>query len=565
VTLVSHGPIYFISDFNVEILARQVSNSVLPGTETRSAPFGQVIEALAAGPPGPEWSAVVWSQPASIIAAFNRALIYDAPATESAIEEARAYGTAIARFARGARATFVPTFVLPPWHRGYGPLDFRPGLGIAELVARLNLALSESLRDEPNVFVLDAARWIAAVGPRAWSDKLWYATKSPFTAVAFEQAALDIGAALAGLNGQARRLVVLDLDNILWGGSVGEVGWQGVALGGHDHAGEAFADFQRALKGLTRRGIQLAIVSKNDEATALEAIDRHPEMQMRRADFVGWKINWTDKGQNLSDLLTEIGLGAESAVFIDDLAAERARVSAAVPGVLVPDWPADPAMYREALASLRCFDAPFITAEDRGRSAMYAAERSRKSSLSGAGSLQAWLESLDINVSVEPLTAANLDRAAQLFNKTNQMNLATRRLSKTELMEWASAREHALLTFRVADRFGDSGLTGLVGLAYDGTRARLTDFLISCRVMGRNVEETLLHVAANHARERGAVELFAEFVPTPRNAPCLEFFRRSHFRAASDSMFTWNTSEPYPRPPYVTLRDNAAVVRAGNR
>jgi FkbH-like protein len=196
---------------------------------------------------------------------------------------------------------------------------------------------------------------------------------------------------------------------------------------------------------------------------------------------------------------------------------------------------------------------------------MYATERSRKTSLSDVGSLQAWLESLDINVSVEPLTAANLDRAAQLFNKTNQMNLATRRLSNTELMEWASARDHAVLTFRVADRFGDSGLTGLVGLAYDGTRARLADFLISCRVMGRNVEETLLHVAAYHARERGAVELFAEFVPTPRNAPCLEFFRRSDFRAASDSVFTWNTSEPYPRPPYVTLRDDAAVARAGNR
>src|SRR5206468_11524131 len=153
-----------------------------------------------------------------------------------------------------------------------------------------------------------------------------------------EQAASDITAALAGLNGLARRLVIVDLDNVLWGGVVGEIGWQNINLGGHDYAGEAFADFQRALKALTRRGIQLAIVSRNDEAVALEAIDEHPEMELRRADFAGWKINWKDKAGNVGDLLAEIGLGAESAVFIDDCAIERARVGGGVPGVLVPDW-----------------------------------------------------------------------------------------------------------------------------------------------------------------------------------------------------------------------------------
>jgi len=564
-TAVSYGPIYFVSDFNVEMLARQVAHTLLPGTETRTAQFGHVIEALASGSPGPEWSAVVWAQPASIIAGFGHALQYEPFDTDSTIAETRAYAGAIARFARGARATFVPTFVLPPWHRGLGPLDYRPGIGIAELLARMNLALTESLRDAPHVFVLDAARWIASVGPRAWSDKLWYATKSPFTAAVFEQAAQDLTAALAGLNGQARRLVLLDLDDVLWGGSVGEVGWQGLNLGGHDHEGEAFADFQRALKALTRRGIQLAIVSKNDEATALEAIDRHPEMQLRRADFAGWKINWMDKGQNVSDLLVEIGLGADSAVFIDDNPVERARVLDAVPGVLVPDWPADPAKFREALAMLRCFDAPFVTAEDRARSAMYSDERNRTTSLSAVGSVQAWLDSLDIVVSAEPLNEANLDRTAQLFNKTNQMNLATRRLSREELVEWAAAPDHAVLTFRVADRFGDSGLTGVVGLAYEGTRALLTDFLLSCRVMGRGVEDTLLHAAVNHARARGAAELVAEFHPTERNAPCLEFLRRSGLRASGDNRFAWTTSESYPQPDFVTLHDRAGVAPAGNR
>ena len=556
--------IYFIADFNVETLARLIANTALPGAETRTSPFGPVVGALAAGAPGPEWAAVVWARPEAIVESFARALAYDQADPQQALEETRAYAAAIATFARGARATFVPTWTLPPWHRGYGPLDFRPGVGIAHLLARMNVALADDLRDVSNVFVLDAARWLTTLGPRAWSDKLWYAAKSPFTAAAFEQAALDIAAAVAGLEGAARRILILDLDDVLWGGIVGESGWEGLKLGGHDHIGEAFVDFQRALKGLTRRGIQLAIVSKNDESTALEAIDRHPEMQLRREDFAGWRINWKDKAENVLELLADVALGAESAVFVDNSAVERGRVASAIPEVLVPDWPEDPAKYREALGSLHCFDVPTVTPEDRSRTAMYAAERGRKDQLSAAGSLTEWLESLDVSVTVEPLSDANLDRAAQLFNKTNQMNLTTRRLSSSELAQWARAGSRELLTFRVADRFGDSGLTGIVGLDYNGAQAQLVDFILSCRVLGRQVEETLLHVAVLRARGHGALELVADGQPTPRNAPCLEFFRRSGFHAVTDSRFVWNVADPYERPRWVTLRDQSDVA-AGDR
>jgi FkbH-like protein len=558
------GPIYFVSDFNVEALARYVANTALPDAETRAAPFGQVMAALAAGAPGAEWSAVVWTRPEAIVPAFRSALDGAEADATIAVGETRAYAAALAQFAAGTRATFVPSWVLPPWHRGYGPLDLRPGIGISGLLARMNLALTEALRDAPNVFVLDAAQWIASIGPRAWSDKSWHATKSPFTAATFERAAADVAAALAGLDGHARRIVILDLDDVLWGGLVGEVGWQGLNLGGHDHVGEAFAEFQRALKALTRRGIQLGIVSKNDEATALEAIDRHPEMQLRRPDFAGWRINWEDKAQNVVDLLADVGLAPESAVFIDDAPIERARVAAAVPGVLVPDWPADPAAYREALASLRCFDTAAITYEDRARSGMYAAERGRRTGRAAAISVDAWLDSLAIVVTPERLSEGNLERAAQLVNKTNQMNLSGRRLSSRELMDWASAPNRAVLTFRVADRFGDSGLTGVIGLAFDGRSARLVDFLSSCRVLGRGVEETLLHVAVSQARATGADTLVADLNPTPRNGPCLEFFRRSGFRASGDTTFTWSTSDDYPRPRHVTLLDTAGAA-AGHR
>ena len=552
--------LYFIADFNVETLARYMAHTTLPGAQTDVAPFGPVLPALAAGPPGSDWSAVVWTRPETVSDAFRRALMFEEVAFDEALAEVRVHAAAIAQFAGRARSVFVPTWVLPPFERGRGMLDYRPGIGVAQLLARMNLALADGLRDQPSVFLLDASRWFASVGSRGWSQKLWYATKSHVTPAVIEQAAADIGAALDGVAGRARRIVLLDLDNLLWGGVVGEVGWTGLNLGGHDHVGEAFADFQHSLKVLASRGVQLALVSRNDEATALEAIDRHPEMRLRRQDFAGWRINWDDKAQNIVDLLAELNLGAGSAVFVDDSAIERARVRAGVPGILVPDWPDDPARFREALGSLRCFDSPFLTAEDRTRTSMYAAERSRRCGLAASVNLDEWLQTLEIGVTVEALAGENLDRAAQLFNKTNQMNLATRRLSKPEIEAWAGWPENCLLTFRVRDRFGDSGLTGIVGLHFEGNEAHLADFLLSCRVMGRNIEETMLHVAVAHCRARQAATLLAEHRPGPRNRPCLEFFRRSGLRPAAANRFIWDASAPYACPQWVTVVDRAAVL-----
>lgn len=548
--------LYLVGDFNVETLARYLANTALEGARVEIAPSGPVAGALAGGPPGPEWSAVVWTRPETISAAFQRALDNQAVDVDTVLADVAAYAAALARFARQTRAVLVPTWVLPPFARGWGMLDRRPGVGVADLLARMNLALADALVGDPSVFLLDAHRWLTAVGGRGWSQKSWYAAKSPFAADVVEQAAADIVAALDGLAGRARRAIIVDLDDVLWGGIVGEIGPLGVRLGGHDHIGEAFVDFQRALKGLSRRGILLAIASKNDEAVALEAIDSHPEMQLRRGDFAAWRIDWNDKAANVASVLADLNLGAESAVFIDDQPIERARVVSAVPGILVPDWPADPCRFRETLDSLRCFDTPSITVEDRARTEMAAAERSRRASASAAATVDDWLQSLEVRVDVEPLGAANVERAAQLLNKTNQMNLATRRMTAADLMAWASAPDHVVLTFRVSDRFGDSGLTGLVGLEIVGGEARLADFLLSCRVMGRRVEDTMLHVAISQARLRGASKLVAQFVPTARNAPCLEFFRRSRLTGDGDT-FAWNTALPYERPSSVTVSEPA--------
>jgi len=257
------------------------------------------------------------------------------------------------------------------------------------------------------------------------------------------------------------------------------------------------------------------------------------------------------------DVLAELNLGAEAAVFIDDQAIERERVRSAVPGILVPEWPSDPSQFREALGALRCFDAPSITNEDRTRTDMAAAERSRRLAAASAANVDDWLQSLDVRVTVERLDERNLERATQLFNKTNQMNLSTRRMTAAELSAWAASPDHAVLTFRVADRFGDSGLTGLVGLEFREQEARIVDFLLSCRVMGRRVEETMLHVAMAHARTRGASVVRATVVSTPRNGPCLDFFSRSGLTADGPNTFSWNTANSYKRPRSVVVTESA--------
>jgi FkbH-like protein len=326
----------------------------------------------------------------------------------------------------------------------------------------------------------------------------------------------------------------------------------GLRVGGHDHVGEAFVDFQRELKALSRRGILLAIASKNEEKVALEAIEKHPEMILERDDFVGWRIDWEDKALNIVDLVAALNLGLRSVVFIDDSPAERSRVREALPEVLVPEWPVDPALYAAALRDLRCFDVPRISSVDRERTGMYAAERRRRELKKEVPSLEDWFRSLALRVRAEPLNAGNAPRASQLLDRTHQMNLTGRQLSAAELLAWAALPGREAWVFYVSDRFGDSGLTGLASLEEKERWGLVADFALSCRVMGRQVEEAMVHHLVERASARGLEQLRAECVPTPQNGPCLSFFTR-RLPAAGAHAFSWELKRSFPLPPHIEL------------
>ncbi len=542
-----------VSDFNVSLLGRFAANAAaFEAYRTLDAPYGQVYQTLSAPPPQGVAAAIAWTTPEGVIASFAGSLDFEPVDAERCLEEVDRFAEVLVRFAAELRFLFVASWALPPGEHGYGMLDWRAGVGLSSLLARMNLRLAERLAGQHNVYLFDASRWLHVDGG-AVAPKMRYATKVPYRNAVFERAARDFGAGIQALGGRSRKLVVLDLDNTLWGNVVGETGWQGIRLGGIDHVGEAFRDFQKALKSLTRKGVQLAIVSKNDESVALQAIDEHPEMLLRRSDFVGWRINWQDKAENLRALVAEINLGLSSVVYIDDNPAERDRVRHAYPDVLVPEWPADPCDYASTLRALDCFETAGITDEDRKRTAMAVAERDRRDGRGEAASVGDWLERLQTRLRSEAVGERQITRVAQLFNKTNQLNLSTRRLTAKEILCWVGASNRSMLAVSVADRFGDLGLSGIVSVEAVGDSGRVQDFILSCRAMGRKVEEAMLHLAATELKRLGARTMHVSYLPTDRNRPTLDVLSSSRLVPAGGTDYVFDLESGYQAPPEIAL------------
>ena len=553
-----------VSDFNMGNFAGYLNNDPeSPPVAAVLAPYGQVVQTLTQAD-SPVWDrkpdgCVVWTRPEAVIESFNHLSMHESVATARILAEVDDYSALLLTAAARVRSLFVPAWTLPTSIRGCGMMDLRNEVGMANTLMRMNLRLADNVAGASNIYLLNTQKWIESSGESAFNPKLWYMGKVAFGNKVFAAAVKDLKAALRGIDGEARKLIIVDLDHTLWGGTVGDLGWENIRLGGHDAVGEACVDFQKALKALNNRGVLLGIVSKNEESIALEAIRKRKEMVLGIDDFCGWKINWKDKAQNVVDLVAEVNVGLQSTVFIDDDPMERQRVREALPEVFVPEWPADATRYRFALSGLRCFDVPALSAEDAARAEMYAVERRRTETRKRIGSVDEWLPTLGLKVRIEELDDFNLPRAAQLMNKTSQMNLATRRMTEGELADWAMQGNKKLWVFHVSDKFGDYGLTGLLGLETRDGKGRIADFVLSCRAMGRKVEETMISHSIQFARSEGMEEIYADYVQTRRNVPCLHFLARTLSAAADhEHRFHWDLSRDFPPPPHVEIEYGAA-------
>lgn len=541
--------IVLLSDFETRNLGLALQSLGGDGVNVVSGLYGQVAQHLLDGG-DPLWAeptdaVVVWTTPAHASPAFQAAVSGHAWRPDELDRDVEAHVELLARAASRAGMVLIPTWVVDSSARNRGLVSTRSGSGVHHALTRMNLRLMEAAEPRTGLFVLPAERWLFAAGAGAFSWKHWYLAKCPFGLEVMKAAASDVLGAVASLRGAAKKLLIVDLDDTLWGGILGEEGVEGLRLGGHDAVGEAFVDFQRAIAALARTGTLLAIASKNDEALALEAIETHPEMVLRRKDFAAHRINWDDKAGNVASITEELSLGLDAVVFIDDSPAERDRVRSALPEVTVPDWPADKLLYAQTLRALRHFDTPSISAEDRERAGQYDAERSRRGLLDRVGSVEEWVRSLEVSVHVAALDAASLPRAAQLLNKTNQMNLSTRRMGASELLAWAESPGHTLLTVRAADRLGDYGLVGLLGLRQDDSATEVVDFVLSCRAMGRGIEAAMLRVARELSRREGKPRLVARYRKSDRNAACLKTLRElAPALDGETSTFIWETAAP---------------------
>ncbi|MFZ0743825.1 MAG: HAD-IIIC family phosphatase [Terracidiphilus sp.] len=525
--------ILLVGDTTLDPLGRLLERGQeIPKLKTSAAPYGQIYQILLDATHS-AWSfqpdtLVVWTAPDLTLPSVAKLLRFEGDSAaaefETAFGEAAQFAEAVVKAASRVNLVFVPTWMLPAHERWIQTLTWRRGVGVANLLAKANLILADKFAEKQNIVLLDSGYWQASLTRSAYDPRMFAVAKILYSHNLFEKAASEMKAVLRGSLGQTKKVIVCDLDNTLWGGVVGDDGPQNIKLGAPDPMGECFHTFQIALRGLRSRGILLAICSKNDETLALSTIEDHPAMALRKSDFVAWRINWKDKAENLVELAEELNLGLDSFVFLDDSPQERDQIRQILPQVYTPDLPSSPSEFAPFLSSLDCFETPNLGKEDFGRTEMYRAERDRKEALDLSGDVETWLRSLQIEVRATPLCRDNLPRAAQLLNKTNQFNLSLRRLDEKSFWEWSEEPCNSTYTFHVADRFGDFGLAGLSSVSRDGSDARIVDFVMSCRVMGKRVEEALLGYTLTRAREAGADRIVASPVDGPRNEPAKKFF-----------------------------------------
>jgi FkbH-like protein len=326
----------------------------------------------------------------------------------------------------------------------------------------------------------------------------------------------------------------VDLDNTLWGGVIGEEGMTGIKVGS-EYPGAAFQALQRVLLDLSKKGILLAVCSKNNLDDAMEALDKHPGMLVRSQHFATLRINWTDKSQNLREIAQELNIGIDSLGFLDDNPFEREQVRAALPEVTIIDLPQNPLEYAATVRDCPVFERLTLSAEDQQRTAMYAEQRQRAGAEQSFQSKEDFFRFLEQEAELNPVSELTLARIAQLTQKTNQFNLTTRRYTEAQITEMAKQAGWSIFSIRVRDRFGDHGLVG-VAIAHDqGEQCEIDTFLLSCRVIGRTVETALLAHLAKSAAERGCKRLQGWFLPTRKNAPARDFYSEHGFELLAQS------------------------------
>ena len=449
------------------------------------------------------------------------------PLTASPSEADAAIGRAIDELRmlwRKARETFHATVIqqtfLNVTNPVFGSYERMVAGSPSRVIACLNDRLAQAA-SEDGVLLLDAAAASARDGLDSWFDVTrWLQAKMEIAPQAAPKYGELLVRVIAAQRGLSKKCLVLDLDNTLWGGIIGDDGPQGIVLGQGSAAGEAHLALQRYAKQLKDRGIILAVCSKNEPAVAEAAFRDHPEMLLKRTDFAAFVANWEDKAVNLKRIAEQLNIGLDSLVFVDDNPVERARIRQSLPMVAVPELPDDAALYVRCLADAGYFESVAFTADDSHRGEQYLANASRAALRESSESMDDFLQGLEMTVSFGPFRQVDLARVTQLIGKTNQFNPTTRRHSLEDVTRFVTTDGCLTLQFRLVDRFGDNGLVSAMILRPDPQTADVVDidtWVMSCRVFGRQLEQEAMNIAVETARQAGVRAFRADYIPTPKN------------------------------------------------
>tara|TARA_B100001093_G_scaffold455055_2_gene464884 strand:+ start:7020 stop:8690 length:1671 start_codon:yes stop_codon:yes gene_type:complete len=465
----------------------------------------------------------IWPSPETISPTYQKIKNSDENIHLNLENEIYEYVSRIKVLATKYEYVFVPLMhdFFKPMTFGISDMQFDTGVGYC--IYKMNSLLIESLKNENNIYLLDSDKWFR--NSNKWDDqKLWLRAKIPFSIDFMKIIANEIYASILTIRGKQKKIIVLDLDNTLWGGIVGDDGWENIKIGGHDYIGEAFLEFQKNLKVLQNRGILLAIASKNEATIVKKAFENNNYMLLKYNDFIAKKINWNDKTENIIEISKNVNLGLDSFVFIDDSPYERERVKNELPEVYVPDFPEDPSLLSNWLKNLNCFNSIKLTKEDLNRNKAMNVEMKKIELKNTSSNFEEWLDSLKIEINIQPISSVDFDRAIQLINKTNQMNLKTNRYSPKKFREIVDNPDILSLSVKIKDRLSTEELMGIIILEKANKIIKLNDFILSCRAFGKNIESTMLGVVYIISKKLDLSIKKIDIKKTEKNLVCQKFF-----------------------------------------
>ena len=426
-------------------------------------------------------------------------------------------------------ATCLMQSVAAPWAPLFGNMDASLAGSARVAYASFNAGLAKRAGESADILI-DVEALAHAVGLNEWhNDRDWYLGKLPFSRHGLPIYAEVVLRAIGAMRGKSRKCLVLDLDNTVWGGVIGDDGLDGIAIDQGDARGEAYRAVQAAALDLRKRGVVLAVCSKNDIDVAKRPFREHPGMLLKETDIAVFMANWEDKASNLERIAQRLDIGLDALVLLDDNPAERLQVRQALPQVAVPELGEDPSNFVRTLLQAGYFESVAFTAEDLARAEQYQGNANRAELQAGSRDLGDFLRSLDMQIQFAAFQPIGRKRVAQLINKTNQFNLTTRRYTEAQIADMEESSTVFTLQVGLVDRFGDNGMIGVVVCHRRSDEWEIDSWLMSCRVLNRKVEEAVCNRLARDAHAAGARRLIGIYRPTPRNQMVASLFERLGF------------------------------------